>query len=258
MGVTQPVPRHVVITGAGSGIGAALARHYAKGGTRLSLMGRNAARLDLIAMECRDRGAKVTIHAGDVTSSEEMAAWLGSCDDDLGVDLVIANAGIGGDLVLAGPSGESLARAGLILDTNIKGVVNSISPLLPRMVARRHGAIVIIGSLAGLIALAESPVYCASKAAVRLYGLSLHRLLKPKGITVSVASPGFVDTPMSASLQRPLPFLWTAERAARHIAAGTAKGKREIIFPWQLALAARLARLLPQSWVDRILAGVGA
>jgi short-subunit dehydrogenase len=73
-----------------------------------------------------------------------------------------------------------------------------------------------------------------------------------------VASPGFVDTPLSASLNRRLPFLWTAERAASHIARQFARAKREIVFPWQLALAVRLAACLPQRLVDRILTGIGA
>ena len=106
-------------------------------------------------------------------------------------------------------------------------------------------------------ALLDAPVYCASKAALRVYGQALHRLMRHQHVTVTVVSPGFIDTPMSASLNKKLPFLWTAERAARHIADGVAKGRREIIFPWQLYGAIRLASLLPQSWVDKILGGAG-
>ena len=254
----QAPPRHVAITGAGSGIGAALAHHYAGPGVRLSLLGRNLDRLSAVAAQCREKGADVDVQSCDVAEAEAMADWLARCDDARAVDLIIANAGIGGDAVIAGPAGESLARAERIIATNVRGVINAVTPLLPRMAARKKGAIVIISSLAAFIPLAESPVYCASKAAARLYGLALHRLLAPKGIAVTVASPGFIDTPMSASLARPLPFLWPADRAARHIAAGVARRRREIVFPWQMALAVRLAALLPQRLVDRILAGIGA
>jgi short-subunit dehydrogenase len=252
------ISRHVAITGAGSGIGAALARQYAGPGVRLSLLGRNVNRLEAIAAQCRDRGADAAIQAGDVTDADVMAAWLAECESRGPVDLMIANAGMGGDAVISGSTGESLATARHIVATNVQGVMNSIIPLLPRMIERRRGGIVIISSLAGLIPLADSPVYCASKAAIRMYGLALRRLLAPHGVTVMVACPGFIDTPMSASLNRPLPFLWTAERAARHIADNLARGKREIAFPWQLALAVRLASFLPQRWVDKILAGLDA
>ena len=258
MGLTRPPPSHVVITGAGSGIGAALARHHARPGVRLSLLGRNPERLEAVAAFCGGRGAETKIQIGDVTDATAMAAWLQACDDEKPVDLIIANAGIGGDFVLAGPAGENLAHADKIVATNISGVIYSILPLLPRLVGRRHGTIVIIGSLAGFIGLADSPLYCASKAAVRMYGLALRRLLGPAGVSVTVASPGFIDTPMSASLNRKLPFLWSADKAARHIAAAAARGRRELVFPWPLAMAVRLAALLPQRWVDKILTGVGA
>ena len=258
MGLKPPPPTHIVITGAGSGIGAALARHYARPGIRLSLLGRNTARLEQIAAQCRACGAEVALRSDDVTDADSMAAWLTACDDSHPVDLIIANAGIGGDQVLAGSAGESLDTANRIVMTNVQGVMNSIVPLLPRLTTRRKGAIVIIGSLAGFIALGDSPVYCASKAAVRMYGLALYRLLAPHGITVTVASPGFIDTPMSASLNKKLPFLWTAERAAGHIAAGASRGVRDLAFPWQMALAVRVATLLPQRLVDKILKSVGA
>jgi short-subunit dehydrogenase len=255
---SKHICRHVAITGAGSGIGAALARHYAGPGVRLSLLGRNVKRLEAIALQCREQGAEAAIQGGDVADADAMAAWLAACESYRPIDLIVANAGMGGESVMSGPTGESLATAGRIVATNVQGVMNSIIPLLPGMIARRRGGIVIISSLAGLIPLPDSPVYCASKAAVRVYGLALRRLLAPHGLAVMVACPGFIDTPMSASLKRPLPFLWSVERAAGHIAGNFARGKREIAFPWQLALAVRLASFLPQTWVDRILIGLGA
>ena len=96
----------------------------------------------------------------------------------------------------------------------------------------------------------QAPLYSASKAAIRIYGQGLSRLLEPKGIRVTVICPGFVDTPMSASVPGERPFLWTTERAARRIMARLARGEREIAFPWPLAALARLANFLPPRWLD--------
>ena len=244
---------HVVITGASSGIGAALARTYARPGVRLSLLGRDRARLETVAAECRAQGAISDVHAGDVTDAAGMQAWLAECEQRQPVDLVIANAGIGGDQALAGESGETLTAASRIVATNLQGVLNTVIPLLPGFVARKHGGIVIVSSLAAFIALPDAPVYSATKAAARVYGHGLRRVLAPHGVTVTIASPGFIDTPMSASLGTPLPFMWNAERAARHIARAAARGKRETIFPLGLALLVGLANFLPAALVDKIL-----
>ena len=123
---------------------------------RLSLLGRNVEKLDKTASQCRARGADVMVHGGDVGDADSMVAWLTASDESLPVDLIIANAGIGGDLVLAGTGGENLATANRIVTTNVQGVMNSVVPLLPHMIARRRGAIVIISSLAAFIAL---PIY---------------------------------------------------------------------------------------------------
>ena len=248
-------PGHVVITGASSGIGAALAKAYAGPGVRLSLLGRDAARLEAVAADCRSAGAEAVFHVGDVTDAAAMTAWLLTCETLRPVDLVIANAGIGGDQVVTGSGGESLALASRIMTTNVLGVMNSIIPLLPGFIARRCGGIVIVSSLAAFIAIPDAPVYSASKAAVRIYGHGLRRLMAPHGVKVTIASPGFIDTPMSASLSSPRPFLWTAERAARHIAQGAARGKAELIFPFGLAALVWLANKMPVSLLDRILIG---
>jgi short-subunit dehydrogenase len=244
---------HVVITGASSGIGAALARVYARPGVRLSLLARNLGRLEAVAAECRALGAICDLHAGDVTDQAAMQAWAEACEQRQPVDLVIANAGIGGDQVLAASGGETLAAASRIVATNLQGVLNTVIPLLPEFIARKHGSIVMISSLAGFIALPDAPVYSATKAAVRMYGHGLRRVLAPHGVKVTIASPGFIDTPMSASLSASLPFLWTADRAARHIARAVATGRRETVFPFGLALLVGLANILPVALLDRIL-----
>jgi short-subunit dehydrogenase len=137
---------------------------------------------------------------------------------------------------------------------NTIGVINTITPLLPRLVARRHGQIALISSLAALEGHAEAPAYSASKAAVRIYGQGLRRLLSSSGVGVSVVCPGFIATAMSASLPFELPFLLSAERAAQIIADGLSRDHDEIMFPWQLKFAAKAATYLPRGMVAALIA----
>jgi short-subunit dehydrogenase len=246
-------PRHVAITGASSGLGAALARLYARSGATLSLTGRNEERLAQVTEQCRALGAAVEAAVVNVTDASGMRDWLCARDAAEAFDLIIANAGIGGSDAVAPETGETGERARSIVETNLIGVVNTVTPLLPLLVARRRGQIAIMSSLAGFIALPDAPAYSASKAAARLYGHGLRRRVAPHGVWVSVICPGFVDTPMSASLSLPTPLMWSAERAAQHIATGLARRKREIVFPWTLKAVVRLADILPSSVLDAAL-----
>lgn len=247
-------PRHILITGASSGIGAALALAYAGDGMRLSLTARNAARLEEVAARCRAAGSDVCLQTLDIGDGATVSAWIRQCDARAPIDLVIANAGVGGERVIATAAGEPLSVAHDIFTTNILGVANTIIPLLPCFVARKNGHIAIMSSLAAFVGLPQAPLYSASKAAARTYGHGLRRLLAPNGVIVTVICPGFVETPMSATVPGGRPFLWDAERAAHHIVNGLAKGRREIIFPWPLAALAGLAHVLPPVFVDWLLA----
>lgn len=236
---------HILLTGASSGIGAALARRSAGPDISLTLIGRDRGRLDVVAQACRVRGAETTVGLCDVRDAERMRTFIEGVDAQLPIAMVIANAGIGGEQVIAGPSGETAEIARAIFEINVVGVVNTIVPVLPRLVARGKGHIVIMSSLAAFVPLPDAPAYSASKAAVRIYGEALRRLLAPRNVRVSIVCPGFVDTPMSASLPGPRPLLWSAERAADAIIAGLARGKKEICFPWQLAMLAKMSAHLP-------------
>jgi short-subunit dehydrogenase len=247
-------PQHVLITGASSGIGAALAQRYAQAGTRLSLTARDPTRLQQVSELCRGAGADAEWHAVDITDADAAARWIMDCDSLQPVDLVIANAGIGGSAVIVRDSGETLATAHEIVATNVLGVANTVIPLLPRFVARGNGHVVIMSSLAAHVGLPHSPLYSASKAAVRVYGQALRRLLAPNGIRVTVVCPGFVETPMSASVPGPRPFIWSVDRAAERIMRGITRNEREISFPWALAMLARIADALPPTLVDSFLA----
>jgi short-subunit dehydrogenase len=253
LSLQSSIAPHVVITGASSGIGAALARVYGRWGWRLSLIARDAKRLEAVAADCGAGGNDVDIHPADVTDATAIDAAMKTCDLRQPVDLVIANAGIGGQAALACDGGEPGDIARQILTTNMLGVVNTVTPLLPLLVARRRGQIAIMSSLAALAGLPACPAYSASKAATRVYGAALRSLLAPSGVRVSVVCPGFIATPMTESLPFHLPFLWTADRAALHVARSLARGRREILFPWPLVAALRLVAVLPAAMGDRIL-----
>jgi len=243
--------RRILITGASSGIGAALAQAYAAPNRHLVLLGRNATRLDAVASIARERGAHADIHLVDVADTSALGELVTSIDEAHPLDTVVANAGIGGRASLAGPSGEPPEASLAIFATNVMGAIATVAPLIPRFVARRKGRIGLTGSIAGLLPLPASPSYSASKAAIHAYARALRPLLRPAGVTLTLLVPGFVDTPMSQSLDR-RPFLWTPERAARRMMSAIDGGKATAVFPWALALGARAGNLLPASVLARL------
>lgn len=244
-------PRSSVITGASSGIGAALALRYAEPGVCLALTGRDAARLAAVAERCRAAGAAVTADVVDATDRDGMAAWLRGVDDRAPVDLLIANAGIS-----AGTGGgvESEEQARRILSVNIDGVLNSVYPLLPRMQDRRRGQIALMASQASFRGFPGAPAYCASKAAVRVFGEALRGDLAGEGIGVSVICPGFVKSRITDANGFSMPFLMEADAAARVISRGLARNAARVSFPWPVAAAVWLLALLPPGWTDGLLA----
>ncbi len=245
-------PRSILITGASSGIGAALARVYARPGVSLALTGRNAERLLANADACRRAGAAVTESQIDVTDSSAMAQWQKQIDRRTPVDLIIANAGITGGAGRHGPV-EPVDGVRRVFATNLDGVVNTIYPLLEAMRARGCGQLALMSSLAGFRGLPYSPAYSASKAAIRAYGEALRAQLASEGIRVNVICPGFVDTPLDNSLESPKPFRLSADKAARTICRGLARNRPRIAFPLPLYVGTRLLTMLPGSLADRFL-----
>jgi len=242
-------PKSILITGASSGIGAALARLYAAPGITLALGGRDAQRLSRVAGDCRDRGAAVDAASVDVTDAGATARWIAAADDAAPLDLVIANAGVSGGTL----GGESLDQASAILTTNLDGVVHTVHAAAERMCARRHGQIAIMSSLASFRGLPGAPAYSASKAAVRSYGEALRGSLHRHNVRVTVICPGFVRTPLTDVNRFPMPLLMEAGHAARLIRRGLARDRARIAFPLRLYALAWLLGALPPSWTDRAL-----
>lgn len=245
----NPQPKSILITGASSGIGEALALAYAGPGTTLALSGRDSARLEAVAERCRALGAEVDAETTDVAERERMAAWIAARDAHRPLDLVIANASISGGV----SDGGGEARARQIFDVNVNGVLNTLWPATDAMRVRHAGQLAVVSSVAGFRGMPGSPAYSASKAAVLAYGDALRVALESDGIAVSVICPGFVVSRMTATNKFTMPFLMTAEKAAGIIKRGLSSGKRRIVFPWQMHMAARLLQFLPMALSDAIL-----
>ena len=243
-------PRSIVITGASSGIGEELAYAYAAPGISLALTGRDAARLAASAERCRGRGALVETVVLDVGDRDAMAEWLAEVEARSPVDLVIANAGISAG---TGKDIETEEQARHIFRVNVEGVLNTVHPLLPAMRRRGRGQIALMASQAAFRGLPGAPAYCASKAAVRVYGESLRGDLAGEGIEVSVICPGFVKSRMTAGNRFPMPFLMETDRAAQVIKRGLERNRARISFPRPMAAFVWLLALIPPGWTDPLL-----
>ncbi|HEV2186196.1 MAG TPA: SDR family NAD(P)-dependent oxidoreductase [Stellaceae bacterium] len=245
-------PASILISGASNGIGAALAETYAAPGKQLALGGRDVARLSGVAERCRQRGAVVVETIVDVTDAAAVADWVEGADRTAPLDLVIANAGIQGGSFRGG-AGETLDEAERVMRVNFDGACNTVYPALGAMRPRRRGQIALVASLAGLRGFPYSPGYCASKAALKAYGEALRSWLGPEGIEIAVVLPGFVDTRMAKAVIGPKPLMMSADRAARIIQRGLARGRRQIAFPFPLYVGMQLLRALPAALADRLL-----
>jgi short-subunit dehydrogenase len=247
-------PATILITGASSGLGAGLAKSYARPGVHLVLTARNAARLEATAAACREAGAIVTTGLHDVSEAEPLGEWLLAQDEAHPIDCVIAAAGVSAGTSEDGRP-EGLKLATMQVRANLLGTMHTIEPLLPRMIARGKGQVVLISSSAALRGLPFSPAYSASKAGVRAYGEGLRALLAPSGVAVTVVVPGFFDTPMTDRWKGPTPFMVSLDKMVRVIRSGVDARRSRVVYPRLLALGQRAADLMPAAIGDRIMRG---
>jgi short-subunit dehydrogenase len=234
----------VFITGASSGLGAAIAREFAAPGRTLGLVARRAERLASVADDCRARGATVHIGAVDIRDRPTLGAFVSEMHARNPIDLVVANAGVFTGHA-PGRRMESLQDALWQVETNICGTLTTVDAVLPAMRRRGRGRIAIVSSLAALHPLADAPAYSASKAALTSYAAALREFLAPEGIGVTIIHPGHIATDQVVHHVGALPMMMSPERAARLVQRGLERRRDEIAFPLALSLGARAARLLP-------------
>jgi len=241
----------VFLTGASSGLGEALARHYAAQGATLGLLARREAALSTLRASLPSEAA---IYAADV---RDAAAMRSAGEDFLArhgaPDLVIANAGIShGTSTEIADDAQTFRE---VMETNVMGLVNAFHPFVAAMRARRSGTIAGIASVAGFRGLPGASAYSASKAAAISYLEALRIELHATGVKVCTVCPGFIRTPMTAKNPYPMPFILEADDAARRIARAIAAGSSFAVVPWQMALLGRLLKVLPNPVLDAVLAG---
>ncbi|MYM66073.1 SDR family oxidoreductase [Pseudoduganella sp. FT55W] len=242
-------PLRVFITGASSGIGAALARQYAAQGATLGLLARRGDSLAALiatlpnAQLHRAYAVDVRDHAAINEAAQAFLAYAG------GVDVVIANAGISvGTLT---EYAEDIPVFADIIATNVVATAATFAPFITAMRSQRApGRLVGIGSVAGIRGLPGAEAYSASKAAVISYCESLRLEMKPHGIRVVTICPGYIDTPMTEKNPYPMPFLMAPEKFAAAAAQVIAAGRSYAVIPWQMGIVAKILRLLPNPVYD--------
>lgn len=238
------IATHIAVTGASSGIGAALVLEFARDGCTFSLFARRIDRLEEVAEAARKRGADVLCQVGDVREANAVEQWYAAADEHQPIDLLIANAGIFDGV---GPNNrlETSQEAEELVATNLLGAIYSAQAALPRMMARRHGHIAFISSLAARLPAADAPSYSASKAGLVAYAEALREYLLAYDVCVSTVLPGHVQTAQTELHQGPLPMILPVAEAARHIRRGLEKRRAIISLPRRASLLVGAARLLP-------------
>jgi short-subunit dehydrogenase len=244
---------HVFITGASSGIGEALARHYAAAGATLGLAARRQHRLSELIE------ALPGVHAAYPLDVADAAALRAAAADFIarhGVpDIVIANAGV--SVGTLADDADDLPALNRVFQTNVMGMAQTLQPFIAAMKARGSGRLVGIASVAGIRGLPGAGAYSASKAAAITFLESLRVELRGSGVKVVTIAPGYIATPMTAVNSYPMPFILPADKAARRFSRAIERGTSYTVIPWQMGVVARLMRLLPNPLFDAIFARGG-
>ncbi|MDR2527354.1 MAG: SDR family NAD(P)-dependent oxidoreductase [Rickettsiales bacterium] len=241
--------KNILITGASSGLGKRLAIDFSNKGVNLFLFGRNEERLKDVVCVCEKRGAKVNYNMVDVRDKDKMKELITDLDNKNNIDLVIANAGISAGTFGGDEPNEDVYT---IFDINIYGVLNTIEPLIPKMIERKKGQISIISSMSSFIGMSGCPAYSSSKSCVSHYGEALRGYLKQYNIRVSVICPGFIRTPLTAKNKFAMPLIMDVDKASGIIKKGIVKNKGMIAFPFSIYILLKFIRLLPFDFVNYI------
>jgi short-subunit dehydrogenase len=243
-----------VITGASSGIGWEMAKELARQGCHVGLIARRRERLEALAAECQGFGVRAGVAAANVAERPQVLAAFKQLRETLGpVDLLIANAGIGRPTPLEPLDMDSVDN---MIRVNYLGVVYSIEGVLPEMLQRGKGQIAGVSSLASYKGIPGESGYCSSKAAVNFYLEGLRIQLRKRGIAVTTVCPGFIKTPMTEVNEFPMPFVMSAEKAARKIIRAIVRKKKVYDFPFATNLMMRSLRWMPDWLVARIFRGI--
>ena len=246
----------VFITGASSGIGQALAARFAQAGWRLALVARRAAEIERWALERGLAREQFAVYAADVQQVDSIVAAAQQCIAAQGLpDAVIGNAGISIGMDTAEREDIDVMRE--TLATNVTGLAATFHAFVGPMRAQRRGTLVGVASVAAIRGLPGHGAYCASKSAVVAYCESLRGECRASGVRVVTILPGYIATPLTARNPYPMPFLMPAEQFADRAFRAIVAGDSYRVIPWQMALVAKLLRLLPNPLFDRLFAGRG-
>jgi short-subunit dehydrogenase len=236
----------VLITGAGSGIGRQLAMTLAAEGAAIAAVDLQAGPLESLAAELADKPSAWAV--ADVTDLAGLRRATADLEQRLGpTDLLIASAGIGRETSALDFHAEDIED---IVRVNLIGVANSIDAVLPGMLTRRRGHLAGISSLASYRGLPHMAGYCAAKAGLNALLESLRVELAPQGIAVTTVCPGWIRTPMTATVKMPMPNLMEVADAARRIVEALRRRRPFIAFPTAAARQVRLLRWLPSGLSD--------
>lgn len=231
------------ITGASSGLGRAVALRLARAGQTIVASARRTRELEALMHEASTLSGKIVALQLDVTDRAAANAAVDRIESEQGpIDIAILNAG-SYDADTAMAVNADAVRA--TLDLNFMGAIHGLEALLPRMIARRRGRIVVVASVAGYRGLPYAAAYAASKAALIAYAEALRPELERQGVILQVANPGFVKTPLTDRNAFPMPFLMPVEAAAAALVKGLGTTRFEIVFPRRLAYLMKLLRILP-------------
>ncbi|HKR59927.1 MAG TPA: SDR family NAD(P)-dependent oxidoreductase [Pyrinomonadaceae bacterium] len=242
----------VLITGASSGIGRGLALELSRRGAKVGLVARRAESLNELVHEVETANGQALALPADVMDVASLQSAAERLRSTFGpIDILIANAGVGATVDGAELKGSAVAA---VVNVNVLGAANSVEAVVPEMVKRGKGQLVVISSLAAYRGLPKSAAYCASKAAVSAFFESLRLDLQPRGIDVTIIHPGFIKTPLTAGRHAQMPFLMELDDAVTKIVGAIEKRRKSYAFPWQLASLVRAGMLMPNfmyDWISR-------